>query len=151
MVQCRDAPDCFWVQHHNAVFRSTDGAMSWQEVPHAKPSTFGFAVAVHPHQPEVAWLVPAVKDECRIPVDARVVVARTRDGGETFEVLRRGLPEEPAYDLIYRHALDVDDTGQCLAIGSTTGSLWVSEDQGDSWTTISTHLPPIAAVRWANG
>jgi photosystem II stability/assembly factor-like uncharacterized protein len=150
MVQCRAAPDCFWVQHHNAVFRSTDGALTWQEVPHAKPAVFGFAVAVHPHRPEVAWLVPAVKDECRVPVDAKVVVARTRDGGETFEVLRQGLPQDRAYDLVYRHALDVDDSGDRLAMGSTTGSLWVSEDQGDSWTAVSSHLPPIAAVRFSN-
>jgi len=62
-----------------------------------------------------------------------VVVNRTRDGGRTFETITRGLPQQHAYDLVFRHGLDVDDQGRTLAFGSTTGSLWVSEDGGDSW------------------
>jgi hypothetical protein len=68
--------------------------------------------------------------------------------GVAFEVLRQGLPQEHAYDLVYRHALDVDDSGTLLAFGSTTGSLWVSEDGGDSWASVSTHLPPVYAVQF---
>jgi len=64
-------------------------------------------------------------------------------------VLREGLPQENAYDLVYRHGLAVDETGDRLVMGSTTGSLWVSEDQGDSWQCLSTQLPPIDAVRFA--
>jgi hypothetical protein len=130
------------------VFRSTDGAQNWQEVTAIRPSKFGFAVAVHPHNPDVAWFVPAVKDECRVPVDAKLVVARTRDGGKSFDILRKGLPQEHAYDLVYRHSLDVDATGNALAFGSTTGGLWMSEDQGDSWRCLSTQLPPIHCVRF---
>jgi hypothetical protein len=63
-------------------------------------------------------------------------------------VLRRGLPQEHAYDLVYRHGLDVDASGNRLAMGSTTGGLWLSEDQGDSWRCLSTQLPPIYAVRF---
>jgi hypothetical protein len=114
-----------------------------------QPSVFGFAVAVHPNDPQTAWTVPAIKDEKRIPVDGKVVVARTRDGGQNFEVLRNGLPQEHAYDLTYRHGLDIDETGRELAFGTTTGSLWWSEDQGDHWQNLSTHLPPIYCVRFA--
>jgi hypothetical protein len=113
-----------------------------------KPSTFGFAVAVHPHDPDTAWFIPAVKDEKRYPTDGRVVVNRTRDGGQTFETLTKGLPQSHAYDLVYRHALDVDATGDRLAFGSTTGSLWISENSGDSWRELAAHLPPIYAVRF---
>jgi hypothetical protein len=148
LVQCAARPEVMWVQHHNGVFRSTDGAKSWQEVTAIQPSKFGFAVAVHPENPELAWFVPAVKDECRVPVDAKLVVARTRDGGKTFDVLRQGLPQEHAYDLIYRHCLDVDASGEQLAFGSTTGGLWLSQDQGDSWRCLSTQLPPIHCVRF---
>jgi hypothetical protein len=94
--------------------------------------------------------VPAVKDEKRVPVDAKLAVTRTRDGGRSFEVLREGLPQAPAYDLIYRHALDIDRDGQRLAFGSTTGGLWISENRGDSWQCVSAHLPPIAAVRFSD-
>ena len=149
VVQCRARPEHLWAQHHNGVWRSTDGALSWQEVTTVTPSTFGFAVAVHPEEPETAWFVPAVKDEQRIPVDGRLVVARTRDGGRSFTELRRGLPQLEAWDLAFRHGLDIDATGDCLALGTTTGSLWVSNDQGDLWQTVSEHLPPIDCVRFA--
>jgi hypothetical protein len=136
-----------WCQHHNGIFRSTDGALTFNEVSaNAKPSAFGFAVAAHPADPDTAWFVPAVKDEARVPIDGRLVVMRTRDGGRSFESLSRGLPDEPSYDLVYRHALDVDESGNLLAMGSTTGNLWISEDGGESWHLVSAHLPPIAQV-----
>ncbi len=149
LVHCQSAPDNMWVQHHNGIFKSTDGAASWHEIDSAKPSAFGFAVAVHPTDPATAWFVPAIKDEKRYPVDGNVVVSRTRDGGQSFEVLSNGLPQGHAYDLTYRHALDIDESGERLAFGSTTGSLWVSEDQGDSWITVCEHLPPVYCVRFA--
>lgn len=148
MVACPGVPDALWTQHHNGVFRSTDGGADWQEITTARPSSFGFAVAAHPRDPDTAWFVPAVKDERRVPVDAALVVSRTRDGGNTFDVLDRGLPS-PSYDLVYRHGLDVDHSGDVLALGSTTGGFWVSEDGGESWQTVSVHLPPIYCVRFS--
>ncbi|MEZ5299725.1 MAG: hypothetical protein R3F11_03515 [Verrucomicrobiales bacterium] len=149
LVQCAAAPESFWVQHHNGIFKSTDGCASWAEIEDVRPSGFGFAVAVHPGDPQTAWFVPGIKDEMRIPADARVIVNRTRDGGASFEPLGRGLPQDHAYDIVFRHGLDVDASGERLAMGSSTGSLWVSEDGGDSWETINVHLPPIYCVRFA--
>jgi len=148
VVQCAARPDVLWVQHHNGIFKSIDRAGSWTEIQNVRPSAFGFAVAVHPRDPETAWFIPAVKDEKRYPSEGRVVVNRTRDGGKTFETLTNGLPQEHAYDLVYRHALDIDDTGEVLAFGSTTGSLWVSENGGETWQTVSLNLPPIHSVRF---
>ncbi len=93
--------------------------------------------------------MPEIKDEKRIPRDGKLVVTRTRDAGRTFEVLSKGLPQSHAYDIVYRHALAIDHTGDRLAFGSTTGGLWVSENQGDSWACISQTLPPIHAVTFA--
>lgn len=149
MVQCRAQPDTLWVQHHNGVFRSTDDAASWHEITAVKPSVFGFAAAVHPDAPDCAWFVPAVKDERRVPVDGRFVVSRTRDGGKTFEVLRQGLPQQAAYDLVYRHGMDIDATGERLVIGSTTGGLWISENGGTSWTQVEVRFPPIYCVHFS--
>jgi hypothetical protein len=148
-VQSPARPEVFYAQHHNGVFRSADGCASWQEITAIAPSKFGFAVAVHPRDPDTAWFVPADKDERRVPIDGKLVVARTRDGGKSFEQLSAGLPPEHAYDLIYRHGLAVDASGERLAIGSTTGGLWVSGDGGDRWQCLSAHLPPIYAVRFA--
>jgi len=148
MVQCASAPDSYWIQHHNGIFRSTDNLGSWSELVPENCPAFGFAVAVHPSDPETAWFVPAVKDEYRYPQDARFVVSRTRDGGASFEVIDRGLPQIPSYDLVYRHGLDVDATGLRLVMGSTTGGAWVSEDGGDGWEQLPARLPPVYAMRF---
>ncbi|MGG5821195.1 WD40/YVTN/BNR-like repeat-containing protein [Falsiroseomonas sp. HW251] len=146
---CAAAPDVLWAQHHNGIFRSTDFGESFEEVTAPAPSRFGFAVAAHPRDPLTAWFAPAVKDECRVPVDGRMVATRTRDGGRTLEVLGRGLPERDCYDLVYRHALAVDGAGRRLVMGSTTGNLWASGDGGESWRQLATYLPPIAALALA--
>ena len=149
LARCPAHPEVFWMQHHNSAFRSTDNLESCQELTTIKPSRYGFPVVAHPFDPLTAWFVPMRSDEARYPVDGRVVVSRTRDGGKTFDVLSRGLPQDHAYDLVYRHALDVDDNGTRLAMGSTSGSLWFSEDGGESWKSLPAHLPPIYAVRFA--
>ena len=77
-------------------------------------------------------------------------MTRTRDGGQSFDTLSKGLPQQPAYDLVYRHALDVDENGDSLAIGSTTGGLWVSDDQGDNWQELDVRLPPVYSVRFVH-
>jgi photosystem II stability/assembly factor-like uncharacterized protein len=147
VVRCTAAPDVMWMQHHNGIFRSTDAGANWTQLkpPH---DDFGFAVAAHPKDPQIAWFVPAIKDEIRMPRDGALCVTRTADGGKSWEVFRDGLPQRDAYDLIYRHALDVDSSGSRLAMGSTTGALWVSETGGESWQLVNAHLPPIYAVRF---
>ncbi len=146
LAMCAAAPDTIWCQHHNGIFLSRDGGESFVEFKDVKPAVFGFAVAVHPGAPETAWLVPGVKDEFRVPVDGRLVVNKTTNGGKSFSPQSNGLPAEPSYDLIYRHALDVDETGARLVMGSTTGNLWASDDGGDNWRQLSAYLPPIAQV-----
>jgi photosystem II stability/assembly factor-like uncharacterized protein len=148
LVQCPAATRRMWVQHHNGIFVSSDEGRSFTEITNVEPSVFGFAVVVHPRDPDTAWFVPEIKDEKRIPRDGKLVVTRTRDGGKSFEVLSRGLPQRHAYDVVYRHALALDATGERLAFGSTTGGLWVSEDQGDSWREVTHTLPPVYAVRF---
>jgi hypothetical protein len=149
LARCRAQPNVMWCQHHNGVFRSEDAGATWRELTAIRPSKFGFTVAAHPRDPNTAWFVPAVKDERRIPVDGKLVVARTRDGGESFDVLGEGLPQRHAYDLVYRHALAVDGNGTSVAFGSTTGGLWISENGGDSWMTPEMRLPPVNVVRFA--
>jgi hypothetical protein len=149
LVQCPEQPARMWVQHHNGIFVSSDEGRTFTEITGVQPSTFGFPVVVHPTDPDTAWFVPEIKDEKRIPFDGRLVVTRARDGGRTFEALTNGLPQSHAYDLVYRHALAIDNTGDRLAFGSTTGGLWVSENAGDNWAYVTHTLPPIYAVRFA--
>jgi hypothetical protein len=148
IVRCEAQPEVLWCQHHNGIWRSGDNARSWQEVTAAPGSSFGFAVAVHPRHADTAWFVPGVADQQRVPVGGSLVVNRTRDGGKTFEALRTGLPQSDCYDLVYRHGLAVDETGDRLLMASTTGNLWSSDDGGARWATVSAHLPPVYAVRF---
>lgn len=148
LARCRANPDQMWLQHHAGIYRSQDAGRNWQIIENVKPSSFGFAAVVHPEHPETAWFVPEIKDEHRIPADGKVVVNRTIDGGKSFTSFDQGLPGPMAYDLVFRHAFEIDNSGETLAMGSTTGSLWISEDGGESWQTISNHMPPIYALRF---
>ncbi|MEW8693144.1 MAG: hypothetical protein AB2535_19085 [Candidatus Thiodiazotropha endolucinida] len=150
IVQCATNPDRLWMQHHNGIFVSDDAGHHWRELSDVKPSNFGFAVVVDPKDPDTAWFIPAKKDEQHFPVDAKLLVNHTTDAGASFQSLRQGLPPEPAYDLVYRHTLDIDGEGDRLAFGSTTGSLWISEDRGDHWQAVSYHLPPVNCLRFEN-
>jgi len=148
VAACAAAPDIMWMQHHCGVYRSGDGGAHWSQLT-PPVSGFGFAVAAHPKDSATAWFAPAVSDECRMAKDGQLCVNRTRDGGRTWETLRRGLPQQDAYDLIYRHGLDVDESGTRLIMGSTTGGLWTTDDSGDHWQALDVRMPPVYAVRFA--
>lgn len=148
MVQCQSQPDVLWVQHHCGLYRSTDGARSWQGIPAPAPSGFGFVVVCDPQDPLRAWFVPAQSDAQRFPVGGKMVVTRTDDGGRSFKLLDKGLPERDAYHLVYRHSMELAPDRQTLALSSTTGGLWISPDEGKEWHCISRDLPPVAALGW---
>ena len=83
-----------------------------------------------------------------MPRGGALAVTRTRDGGKTWQSLRDGLPQRDAFDLVYRHGLDVDATGTQLAMGSTTGALWIERQRpASAGHCVNAHLPPIYAVR----
>ncbi len=147
LAWCAADRNRIWCQHHNGFFRSDDGASSWTSLA-VPPSSFGFAVAAHPADPQMAWSVPLVKDECRVPVDGRMVVARTSDGGASWELLDGGLPQENSFAVAYRHGLEIHPSGAALALATTTGALWISENLGENWDLVSADLPPIYSVRF---
>lgn len=150
MVQCAANPDVLWVQHHCGIFRSSDGGQLWKAIAPPEPSGFGFGVACDPANPLRAWFAPAQSDSRRYPVDGKMVVTRTDDGGASFEVMDHGLPGTHAYHLVYRHSMEIAPDGQTLALSSTTGGLWISPDQGAHWHCVSQDLPPVAALGWAH-
>jgi hypothetical protein len=144
---CPGDPDHVWQQNHCGVFYSADGAATWSKVSSPDQGVhFGFPVAVDEENGETAWVVPGRADMQRMAIDGSLFVARTEDGGKTWAQLRKGLPQENAYDVVYRHALD--NSGDGIAFGSTTGNLYVSEDCGESWSPVANNLPPIYSVRF---
>ncbi len=148
ITACAADPEHMWQQNHCGVFYSADGAHSWRKV--SKPEVavhFGFPIAVDAQDGRTAWVVPGRADAERMAVGGGLFVARTTDGGESWESLREGLPQEHAYDLVYRHALDV--SGDTLCFGSTTGNVYLSEDRGDTWRCLGHNFPPVHSVRFA--
>lgn len=147
VTHCEHDPQHVWQQNHSGVFYSSDGAKSWAKVSQPERGVhFGFPVAVHERDGKTAWLVPGKADMQRMAIDGKLFVARTRDGGQSWQELRAGLPQDNAYDVVYRHALA--NHGSHLAFGSTTGNLYLSEDEGDTWMTVANNLPPIYSVRF---
>ena len=144
---CRAHPDVMWQQNHCGIFRTDNGGEEWQDISQKDgPAVFGFAIAAHESNPNVAWAIPGVSDEIRIPVDQSLCVCRTDDAGKTWKEFRKGLPQKESFDVIYRHSLDV--TGETLAFGTTTGNLYLSNDAGESWEMLSTNLPMIHSVEF---
>lgn len=147
MTRCLEQPDHLWQQNHCGVFYSHDGAQTWKKVSQPEVGVhFGFPIAADAKDGKTAWVIPAQADSERMAIDGGLCVARTRDGGQSWQVFREGLPQENAYDIVFRHGLDVSDN--CLCFGSTTGNLYLSEDRGETWQCLANNLPPIYSVRF---
>ena len=150
LVAAPSDPDRLWQQNHCGVFRSRDAGATWTDVSQpGGPVRFGFPIAVAPDDPETAWVIPAKSDQQRCAVGSRLIVSRTVDGGASWQPQQRGLPEGPAYDLAYRHALDVDAT-RAVAFGTTTGNVYFSPDGGERWECLGQNFPPVYSVRFGS-
>jgi photosystem II stability/assembly factor-like uncharacterized protein len=148
VVMAPGMPDRLYQQNHCGMYRSDDGGVSWVSIEKGLPSTFGFPAAAHPRDPATAYLIPLNGDSLgRYVPDAKVAVWRTRDGGETWTDLRRGLPQEKAYVGVLRQAMATDRFDPAgVYFGTNMGALYASADEGDSWTCIARDLPTISSV-----
>jgi photosystem II stability/assembly factor-like uncharacterized protein len=140
-------PNTLFMQKHWDVMRSDDGGDTWREVSGNLPSDFGFPVAVHSHDPETIYVVPILSDSLHYPPDGKLRVYRSRTGGEVWEALTKGLPQEHCYVNILRDAMAVDKAKPCgVYFGTTGGQVYASNDEGDNWTAIVRDLPPVLSV-----
>ena len=140
-------PEVLFMQKHWDVMRSDDGGESWAEVSGNLPSDFGFASAVHAHEPNTVYVVPITSDELHYPPEGRLRVYRSRSGGTEWEPLGNGLPQEHCYVDVLRHGMSVDRLPGCgVYFGTTGGQVYASRDGGDSWRALVHNLPPILSV-----
>lgn len=148
LVMAAGKPDRLYQQNHCGMYRSEDGGRHWQSIEAGLPSTFGFPAAAHPRDPDSLYLLPLNGDTAgRYVPDAQAAVWRTRDGGAHWEPLRRGLPQQNAFFGVLRQAMATDRLAPAgVYFGTSTGTLFASADEGDSWNCIAQHLPAILSV-----
>jgi hypothetical protein len=143
-------PERLFLQNHWGLYRSDDAGDSWHDIARGVPSDFGFALAVHPHEPDTVYIVPLESDEFRCTPDGRLRVFRTRDAGRSWQALTRGLPQKDAHETVLRDALCTDPLPRAgVYFGTRSGKLFGSRDSGASWFRIADGLPPVLCVRAA--
>ncbi|HEX8391169.1 MAG TPA: hypothetical protein VF665_02335 [Longimicrobium sp.] len=143
-------PERLFLQNHWGLYRSDDWGDSWTDIANGVPSDFGFAMQVHPTDPDTVYIVPLESDQFRCVPEAKLRVYRTRDAGASWEPLAQGLPQENAFECVLRDGMTTDGgTPAGIYFGTRSGRLFGSADDGDSWREISGTLPPIVCVRAA--
>ena len=136
-----------FMQKHWDVMRSDDAGDSWREVSGNLPTDFGFVIDVHAHEPETIYVVPIKSDSEHYPPDGKLRVYRSRTGGNEWEALTNGLPQENCYVNVLRDAMAVDSLESCgIYFGTTGGQVYGSANSGDTWAPIVRDLPPVLSV-----
>jgi photosystem II stability/assembly factor-like uncharacterized protein len=151
LVTAAGRPDWLYQQNHCGMYRSRDAGRRWEEVSAGLPSTFGFPIAAHPRDPQTFYLAPLNGDDKgRFMPEGRAAIWRTGDGGGSWTRLTAGLPREHAYLGVLRRALCTDRLDPAgVYVGTSTGQLFWSRDEGDSWEALGAFLPPIRSVEAA--
>jgi photosystem II stability/assembly factor-like uncharacterized protein len=140
-------PNVLFMQKHWDVNRSDDAGENWTEVSGNLPSDFGFPIDVHAHEPNTIYVVPITSDSLHYPPEAKLRVYRSKTGGNEWEALTKGLPQENCYVNILRDAMAVDTLDKCgIYFGTTGGQVYCSPDGGDNWTPIVRDLPGVLSV-----
>jgi photosystem II stability/assembly factor-like uncharacterized protein len=143
-------PERLFLQFHGGVYRSDDAGRSWIDIAGGLPSDFGFPLAIDPHDPDRAFVIPLIADRDRVTPDGRVRVFETGDAGTTWEALDTGLPQQEAYLTILRQAFAQDGQDPLgLYFGATSGEVFGSVDRGATWRVVAPHLAPVSSVRVA--
>lgn len=150
VAQSQQKPERLFLQNHWGLYRSDDRGENWTDVANGVPSDFGFAVTVHPRDPDCAWIVPLESDLFRCTPEGKLRVYRTRDAGASWQPSGNGLPQHEAYDTVLRDAMAVDALDPAgVYFGTRSGKLFASADEGERWTEVYDGLPPIVSVRAA--
>jgi photosystem II stability/assembly factor-like uncharacterized protein len=142
--------DRLYQQNHCGMHRSDDAGRSWTEITEGLPSDFGFAAAAHPHDRDSFYVIPLDGGHDRCVPDGSLAVWRTRDAGETWSRLDRGLPQRDAHLGVLREGMAIDALDEPgLYFGTSTGQVFASADEGESWSEIASYLPGISSVEVA--
>jgi photosystem II stability/assembly factor-like uncharacterized protein len=152
---CPSNPDRLYHQNHCGIYRIDRPSNQWVRIGRTMPTQvgdIGFPMVVHPRDADTAWVFPMDGATVwpRTSPDGRPAAYVTRNGGETWTRQASGLPEQQAWWTVKRQAMTADKQDPIgLYVGTTSGELWRSRDEGSQWSCIARHLPEIYAVETA--
>jgi photosystem II stability/assembly factor-like uncharacterized protein len=142
-------PERLYLQNHGGLYRSDDHGDTWQDIANGVPSDFGFPMVVHPHDPDTAYIFP-LETEMRVSPEGELRVYRTRNGGASWEALGTGFPEELSYETVLRDGMAADTMPSVgIYLGTRSGKVYGSADEGDTWQLIADGLPAVTCVKTA--
>ena len=143
----RSRPDTLFMQKHWDVMRTDNAGDQWHKISGNLPTDFGFVVDVHAHEPETVYVVPIKSDSEHFPLDGKLTVYRSRSGGNDWEPLTKGLPQQDCYVNVLRDAMAIDTLDSCgVYFGTTGGQVYGSANAGDTWAPIVRDLPAVLSV-----
>jgi hypothetical protein len=149
MVLHPSRPDTLFMQLHGGggILRTNNAGDRWDVVRGNLPTDFGFPIDVHAHEPETIYCIPIEQMPARTPPEAKLRVYRSRTGGNQWEPLSHGLPQENCYVNVLRESMTVDKLNPCgVYFGTTGGQVYASADDGDSWSSVAEHFPTVLSV-----
>lgn len=147
MVLDPHRPDVLYQQNHCGVYRSETAAARWRDISRGLPSRFGFPIAAHPHEPGTIYIVPETSAEYRFVPDGHFSIWRSRNAGNTWHRLTRGLPQERAYLHVFREAMTTDRCDEPgIYVGTGSGEIFYSRDAGERWELLQAHLPAVFSL-----
>jgi len=136
-----------FMQLHWDVNRSDNAGDQWHEVSGNLPTDFGFPIEVHAHEPDTVYVVPITSDSLHYPPEGKLRVYRSKTGGNEWEPLTKGLPQENCYVNVLRDAMSADQLDPCgIYFGTSGGQVYCSANGGDSWEPIVRDLPGVLSV-----
>ena len=150
IAQHPSRPERLFLQNHWGLYRSDDWGDSWQDVANGVPSDFGFAMAMHPNDPDTVFILPLESDMFRCVPEAKLRVYRTQNAGESWAPVCSGMPQEGAFETVLRDSLATDSLDPAgVYFGTRSGKVWGSADDGETWNLLREGLPPVTCVKAA--
>jgi photosystem II stability/assembly factor-like uncharacterized protein len=147
-------PDVLYQQNHCGIYRLQRPADTWERIGRNMPEAtgdIGFVMGLHPQDPDTCWVFPMDGTDVwpRTSPGGRPAAFVTRDAGRSWQRQDQGLPER-GWFTVKRQALSIDaDSPSGVYFGTTSGEVWGSRDEGESWHSLAAHLPEIYAVETA--